>query len=573
MLKKYITPKFITLFCFIVSITELINNQFFFTINNYVNAVKQFINPLSVGWILSRDLNASDGFNSINTIFDLLLLLGAILYVFNKTRETRLIRFVMSVIFISNVLSLLYSLALILFADIHRPLSSILLSIAFYIAHACWIYLSYNILQYFNTQNELQKDVIEEGETVHTYFVEASKWTRFLHPVIDVIVTIMLFSRFVELIAYIKFGQAMFIRLDYSASPTPLLLMLALCRLIYYLLFESVLGITPGKLLTETRVINYEGNKPSLKNVAVRSIVRFIPFESLTFLQHNGLHDKLSHTLVVKEKKTGIDGSYFFWIFPAIIVFHFVSNMVQSEYNSYERKQYFRSLQDRMQGELINKFKNVDTNDFFQLKHTWGQSNESEYTSDFLKVEHVTPKAIVFSLVKVDSKNYRGPTEAEVEAFYNNYKGTLPVDTISKESLLKALQAGDATYIDLPDTIVPIKVSNMQYLISSIDPYFMPNIQISDFAYSNNYFTLVLINKGWVADVTKVQVLEGSIEMTTHFPVHLGKSLQRIGGAATGDKFDYKLDITVRDSLKREYIFRVEGNTSMYGDRSIWRIK
>ena len=315
MLKKYLSPKFIIIFCFIVSIAELINDQFFTTINSNIVIAKQFINPLNLDWILSRDLMASNGLNSINAIFDVLLLLGAILYTFNKTKETRLIRFVISVIFMSNVLSLVYSAAFILFVKTDRPISSILLNVAFYIAHSCWIYLSYNILQYFNTQKDLQTDVIEQGDVVHTYFTEASKWYRVLHPIIDVIVTIMLFSPMGQLVAYIKFGQPMFFRMAYNSNPGMVLFDIAVCRLVYYLLFESILGITPAKLLTETRVINYEGNKPALKNVAVRTVSRFIPFESISFFLHNGLHDKLSGTLVVKEKRTGVDGSYFFWIF------------------------------------------------------------------------------------------------------------------------------------------------------------------------------------------------------------------------------------------------------------------
>src|SRR5689334_10823575 len=68
----------------------------------------------------------------------------------------------------------------------------------------------------------------------------------------------------------------------------------------YYFLFEQLSGATPGKLLTRTVVRNYDGSKPSVKRIFLRSVLRIFPHDYLSFLcGATGLHDELSKTKVV----------------------------------------------------------------------------------------------------------------------------------------------------------------------------------------------------------------------------------------------------------------------------------
>ena len=79
---------------------------------------------------------------------------------------------------------------------------------------------------------------------------------------------------------------------------------------LYYFLMEGLLGKTVGKLILGLRVVDIDGNKPTLGAIALRTACRFIPFEAFSFLFESGwkhhtlrgnLHDKLSKTYVVKE--------------------------------------------------------------------------------------------------------------------------------------------------------------------------------------------------------------------------------------------------------------------------------
>ncbi|MDD5362123.1 MAG: RDD family protein [Ignavibacteria bacterium] len=67
----------------------------------------------------------------------------------------------------------------------------------------------------------------------------------------------------------------------------------------YFYGLESSIGQTVGKMLTKTKVISDNGDKPTSQQMLVRTIARFIPFEPVLFIGGNWLHDSLSHTKVV----------------------------------------------------------------------------------------------------------------------------------------------------------------------------------------------------------------------------------------------------------------------------------
>ena len=75
---------------------------------------------------------------------------------------------------------------------------------------------------------------------------------------------------------------------------------------LYYFLLEFNLGgKTLGKYVTNTRVVNMDGSKPTADTIALRSISRYVPFEIFSFLGGDrpiGWHDRWSKTIVIDEK-------------------------------------------------------------------------------------------------------------------------------------------------------------------------------------------------------------------------------------------------------------------------------
>jgi uncharacterized RDD family membrane protein YckC len=75
-----------------------------------------------------------------------------------------------------------------------------------------------------------------------------------------------------------------------------------------YLLMEHFFQVTVGKLLTQSIVVDEYGNKPNFQTILLRSVIRVIPFDSLTFLgdEARGWHDRLSNTYVISKKELEI---------------------------------------------------------------------------------------------------------------------------------------------------------------------------------------------------------------------------------------------------------------------------
>jgi len=72
---------------------------------------------------------------------------------------------------------------------------------------------------------------------------------------------------------------------------------------LYYLLMEYLIGQTIGKLVTNTKVLKVNGQKPNIGDIALRTLLRLVPLEGLTFLfAGTGFHDNYSKTkLITKE--------------------------------------------------------------------------------------------------------------------------------------------------------------------------------------------------------------------------------------------------------------------------------
>ena len=72
---------------------------------------------------------------------------------------------------------------------------------------------------------------------------------------------------------------------------------------LYYLSFEAYNGQTIGKRITNTKVVNKDGTKPSFVAIIFRSFLRLIPIDPLSYLfgSEQGFHDKIASTRLVKK--------------------------------------------------------------------------------------------------------------------------------------------------------------------------------------------------------------------------------------------------------------------------------
>ena len=82
--------------------------------------------------------------------------------------------------------------------------------------------------------------------------------------------------------------------------------LVAIINTAYYVFFEwATAGRTIGKYATSNRVLRPDGQKLTIVDVLLRSLIRLVPFEALTFIGEfsNGWHDSISKTAVVNIYK------------------------------------------------------------------------------------------------------------------------------------------------------------------------------------------------------------------------------------------------------------------------------
>jgi hypothetical protein len=80
-------------------------------------------------------------------------------------------------------------------------------------------------------------------------------------------------------------------------------LVLFLIPFAYFAFPESKWGVTVGKLITGSVVVDEGGKIPDFRKALIRTICRIIPFDKLTLvIGDRVLHDKLSKTFVVNRK-------------------------------------------------------------------------------------------------------------------------------------------------------------------------------------------------------------------------------------------------------------------------------
>jgi len=71
---------------------------------------------------------------------------------------------------------------------------------------------------------------------------------------------------------------------------------------LFYFIFEASMQTSPAKAIFGRVVVNEYGNKPSVKQILIRSVSRAVPFEAFSCLSPRGWHDTWSKTFVIRKK-------------------------------------------------------------------------------------------------------------------------------------------------------------------------------------------------------------------------------------------------------------------------------
>ena len=308
MFKLTLSQKNVTIISVTVAALGILS-EYFNGATGVISGISALVSPLSLALFSIRNSFYSGATFSINifdTIFYLLLLWGAIRFSISKGNNVILIRFVFGTIFLNKIIFTCYSFFNALFTGFH-PLgyNSFTFFLIYFIVRLMWIWLAYQVIIFLNGQKELETETSVHGEFTSVMYINASTGKRFLNALADYLLIILQFSLLTEMLTQNFFLQGIINKLTMAIGYRLFILLYSIvCRIVYYVIFEFFIGATPAKMLTETRVITEEGQKPDLKTILVRTVSRFVPFESFSFFTgERGWHDKWSGTSVVNEKE------------------------------------------------------------------------------------------------------------------------------------------------------------------------------------------------------------------------------------------------------------------------------
>jgi len=156
----------------------------------------------------------------------------------------------------------------------------------------------------YKENSELKHKMDMEAIRNQMFTQEADKKTRAINYLVDT-VCVYLFMFIVTfvmgIVVAIVYPSAINIFQNIEDNAWLSYLIVFTSAMGYYILFEATAGRTVGKMLTKTKVVDCNGNKPDFSTILLRSLCRFVPFNPISFLfaLDGGWHDQWSKTKVV----------------------------------------------------------------------------------------------------------------------------------------------------------------------------------------------------------------------------------------------------------------------------------
>lgn len=156
-----------------------------------------------------------------------------------------------------------------------------------------------NQCEHYEVDEKAQKSVVEFEKTDDI----ASGIQRFVNRLVDVIVFYILTFILGILLAVGAFVIGSDLSWLDNISRGQEFIAGLIIYFAYYMILEGVFSTTIGKLITKTKVVTVDGEKPTMNNIAQRTLCRLIPFNAFSFLFNDavGWHDSLSNTRVVNK--------------------------------------------------------------------------------------------------------------------------------------------------------------------------------------------------------------------------------------------------------------------------------
>lgn len=459
-----------------------------------------------------------------NFVFYLLLFIGSLQFIKTKGKETRFIGFVFSVIFFNAIIVLLQSTFYKFFITKWQDATSLqIFSIIIgYLALMGVLYVSYRVLKLIKSEKEIDV-IITENKTIVT---DTGKWQRFFHWVVDLTVMSLVVIPVIISLGYWLADSGI---LDgnetlqkFFRGRWSLYTIIFVFILIYYPISEILFGSSPGKFLTESRVVNSKAESPNSLTIFLRTLCRNIPFDALSFFNKRGWHDLFSETYVVKEKRTGFKTNKLLWILPVLAIYLLIMYFGKRYYTEYKANIEFNNTMSEKLNFLESEIKNPNTNQFFVVNDIDYYGNIKNYGFKIEKIEgsKITIKRIIGE--SLSESNFE-----QAKYLYEQQKDTAKTFVIRKYDLVNIFP-NNQEELYRPVKTLEFFEPGIYYGIENVyhfnAPFLKAQISKDDNDYTNKKVTMYLHNLGASGTITNIKNQNNEIRWKTNFPLKMNNS-------------------------------------------------
>jgi uncharacterized RDD family membrane protein YckC len=537
-----------------------------FNFNQWVMLAIYIVSPFQLELFEDETLRLTIGsvFRNLNMFEAAMLLttlLAALFYKLSNKKEVRLITFVLCLIFLNQLACFIMNTLAILLVymgpqeEVHNysvttTLISLVKPLVFVIG--CYRLLEPLVSQQSPQITSTQYDTFELKE-----HVMPSKWVRIFHLWVDIGLLVLIYSIYI-----LGFLSSTLKSLEQSIGARPAAISYFLVvSFLYYAVSEWLFGATPGKMLSQTRVVDLEGNKASLGAILGRTLYRRIPFNALSFLGNNGWHDKISSTQVVYIENKGVKGSRY-WLLVLLFILMFLGILFgEKAYFDYKVEQEASNEYKKEVLELEGMLQKLGSNHILSFL---SQEDQFDIEPLYFKIERTTPDSVYGYYLPMEDTYWCSSYLLE-RRVWEYQKSNPTVLAFSRNSLLKAypktLQDKEQreNSMPLPEQFSP------QYL-ERIYTLGAANIKNSHEGRSDEPFLhLGFYNDGWPATITKVTILKGSIQIQPkpmiEAPIIFGSQFPgfMIGfeNYKRGEPYEFTMEVT--DSAGKVQHYQVKG--------------
>ncbi|WP_139423060.1 RDD family protein [Chryseobacterium mulctrae] len=498
-----------------------------------------------------------------NFVFYLLLFIGSLQFIKTKGKETRFIGFVFSVIFFNAIIVLLQSTFYKSFLTKWQDVTSLqIFSIIIgYLALMGVLYVSYRVLKLIKSEKEIDV-IITENKTIVT---DTGKWQRFFHWVVDLAVMSLVVIPVIISLGYWLADSGI---LDgnetlqkFFRGRWSLYTIIFVLILIYYPISEILFGSSPGKFLTESRVVNSKAESPSSSTIFLRTLCRNIPFDALSFFSKRGWHDSLSETYVVKEKRTGFKTNKLLWILPVLAIYLLVMYFGKRFYTEYKANIEFNNTMSEKLNFLESEIKNPNTNQFFVVNDIDYYGNIKNYGFKIEKIEgsKITIKRIIGESLSESSF-------AQAKYLYEQQKDTAKTFVIRKYDLVNIFP-NNQEELYRPVKTLEFFEPGIRYGIENVYHFNAPYLEVSigqdSKDYSNHNASVYFQNLGGSGTILNIKNINNDIKWNASFPLKIMNDVQSPTIVMVEN---FKLSernisqIEILDSLKQKHTFLLKTN-------------